>query len=89
MPRIPQTDLDVFTLCLGGNVFGWTADEPQSFGVLDRYLAAGLIIGRAPDGTLTHFGAVGWLSVACTLTCLWLVGRIRVVDSGTVMPSPP
>src|SRR5439155_4620388 len=41
MPRIPQTDLDVFPLCLGGNVFGWTADEPQSFGVLDRYLAAG------------------------------------------------
>jgi aryl-alcohol dehydrogenase-like predicted oxidoreductase len=41
MPRIPQTDLEVSPLCLGGNVFGWTADEPQSFGVLDGYLAAG------------------------------------------------
>ena len=41
MPRIPQTDLDVFPLCLGGNVFGWTADERQSFGVLDHYFAAG------------------------------------------------
>jgi aryl-alcohol dehydrogenase-like predicted oxidoreductase len=41
MPRIPRTDLEVFPLCLGGNVFGWTADEPQSFGVLDRYRAAG------------------------------------------------
>ena len=41
MPRIPRTDLDVFPLCLGGNVFGWTADERQSFGVLDGYLAAG------------------------------------------------
>lgn len=41
MPRIPQTDLDVFPLCLGGNVFSWTADEPQSFAVLDSYLAAG------------------------------------------------
>src|SRR5947209_5498887 len=41
MPRIPQTDLDVFALCLGGNVFGWTADEPQSFAVLDAYAAAG------------------------------------------------
>ncbi len=41
MPRIARTDLDVFPLCLGGNVFGWTANEQQSFGVLDSYLAAG------------------------------------------------
>ena len=41
MPTIPRTDLDVFPLCLGGNVFSWTADEPQSFDVLDRYAAAG------------------------------------------------
>jgi aryl-alcohol dehydrogenase-like predicted oxidoreductase len=41
VPVIPQTDLDVFPLCLGGNVFGWTADEQQSFDVLDRYFAAG------------------------------------------------
>ena len=39
--RIPNTDLDVFPLCLGGNVFGWTADEQQSFDVLDAYAAAG------------------------------------------------
>jgi predicted MFS family arabinose efflux permease len=43
-------------------------------------LTAGLVIGRAPDGALTHFGVVGWLSVACTLGCLWLVRRIRVVE---------
>jgi aryl-alcohol dehydrogenase-like predicted oxidoreductase len=41
MPRIARTDLDVFPLCLGGNVFGWTADEEQSFAVLDAYVAAG------------------------------------------------
>ena len=41
MRRIPDTDLDVFPLCLGGNVFGWTADEHDSFDVLDGYLAAG------------------------------------------------
>jgi aryl-alcohol dehydrogenase (NADP+) len=28
-------------LCLGGNVFGWTADETQSFAVLDEYAHAG------------------------------------------------
>lgn len=39
--RLGKTDLHVFPLCLGGNVFGWTADEPQSFAVLDAYAAAG------------------------------------------------
>jgi aryl-alcohol dehydrogenase-like predicted oxidoreductase len=32
---------DVFGLCLGGNVFGWTADERGSFAVLDAYAEAG------------------------------------------------
>jgi aryl-alcohol dehydrogenase-like predicted oxidoreductase len=41
MGRIPNTSLDVFPLCLGGNVFGWTANERQSFAVLDAYRAAG------------------------------------------------
>jgi aryl-alcohol dehydrogenase-like predicted oxidoreductase len=40
MPRLPGTDLDVSDLCLGGNVFGWTADGPTSFALLDRYLDA-------------------------------------------------
>jgi aryl-alcohol dehydrogenase-like predicted oxidoreductase len=31
----------VHPLCLGGNVFGWTADEAESFAVLDAYAAAG------------------------------------------------
>ena len=35
------SDLEVSPLCLGGNVFGWTADEKQSFNVLDAYAAAG------------------------------------------------
>jgi aryl-alcohol dehydrogenase-like predicted oxidoreductase len=39
--RIPRTELDVHPLCLGGNVFGWTADAPTSFAVLDAYRAAG------------------------------------------------
>jgi aryl-alcohol dehydrogenase-like predicted oxidoreductase len=39
--RLGRTDLDVHPLCLGGNVFGWTADEETSFAVLDDYAAAG------------------------------------------------
>ena len=41
MPRLPNTSLDVHPLCLGGDVFGWTADDEQSFAVLDRYAEAG------------------------------------------------
>jgi aryl-alcohol dehydrogenase-like predicted oxidoreductase len=37
MPRLPGTDLTVSDLCLGGNVFGWTADEPTSHAILDRF----------------------------------------------------
>ncbi|MDQ0600680.1 aryl-alcohol dehydrogenase-like predicted oxidoreductase [Streptomyces canus] len=39
--KLGTSDLEVFPLCLGGNVFGWTADETQSFAVLDAYAAAG------------------------------------------------
>ncbi|MQY35617.1 Aldo-keto reductase IolS [Streptomyces sp. RB17] len=39
--RLGSSDLEVFPLCLGGNVFGWTADEETSFAVLDAYTAAG------------------------------------------------
>jgi aryl-alcohol dehydrogenase-like predicted oxidoreductase len=38
---IPGTDLFVSRWCLGGNVFGWTADERASFEVLDAYVDAG------------------------------------------------
>ncbi|MFG2682960.1 aldo/keto reductase [Streptomyces sp. NPDC048392] len=39
--KLGSSDLEVFPLTLGGNVFGWTADEDQSFAVLDAYTAAG------------------------------------------------
>ncbi|MBE4740595.1 MULTISPECIES: aldo/keto reductase [Streptomyces] len=39
--RLGSSDIEVFPLALGGNVFGWTADEAQSFAVLDAYTAAG------------------------------------------------
>jgi aryl-alcohol dehydrogenase-like predicted oxidoreductase len=41
MTKLGSSDLDVSPLCLGGNVFGWTADEDASFAVLDAYAAAG------------------------------------------------
>jgi aryl-alcohol dehydrogenase-like predicted oxidoreductase len=41
-----SSGLEIAPLMFGGNVFGWTADEPTSFALLDRFLAAG---GNAID----------------------------------------
>lgn len=38
---IGRSDLKVAPLGLGGNVFGWSADEKASFAVLDAFVAAG------------------------------------------------
>jgi len=40
--RLGRTDLAIAPLVLGGNVFGWTADEKTSFALLDRFVEAGL-----------------------------------------------
>ena len=39
--KMGRTGLKVAPLCLGANVFGWTADEPASQQVLDAYAAGG------------------------------------------------
>src|SRR5262249_19776578 len=46
-----RTELRVAPLCLGGNVFGWTADEATSFPVLDAYVEAG---GNSVDTADTY-----------------------------------
>lgn len=39
--RLGRSAIQVAPLMLGGNVFGWTVDEPQSFKILDAFAAAG------------------------------------------------
>ena len=41
MIQIPKTDLRVHPLCLGANVFGWSAGESESFAVLNAYASHG------------------------------------------------
>jgi len=41
MITIPHTELKVHPLCLGGNVFGWSADESNSFAVLSYFVDHG------------------------------------------------
>ena len=56
-PRRPfgRSGLELSPLCLGGNVFGWSADEEASHAVLDAYVAAG---GNAIDSANTYSGWV-------------------------------
>lgn len=41
MRSVPKTDLQVSELCLGGNVFGWSANAEESFAVLDAFANVG------------------------------------------------
>ncbi len=39
--KLGNSDLEVAPLAFGGNVFGWTIDEPKSFRLLDAFVNAG------------------------------------------------
>lgn len=41
MRKLGNSTLEVSPLAFGGNVFGWTIDEPTSFRLLDAFVAAG------------------------------------------------
>jgi DHA1 family inner membrane transport protein len=51
----------------------------------------GVILVKAPDGTLQNFDKVGMIAVAATLVSLWLAGLVRPaqVTSPTVAEKPP
>lgn len=76
MPTLPGTDLEVGRLNLGGNPFGWTADEAASHAVLDAFVAAG---GRFVDTADMYSewgeGHVGGESERAIGS--WLAGRNR------------
>ncbi|MCL2424099.1 MAG: aldo/keto reductase [Micrococcales bacterium] len=50
MTRIGNSDLDTLPLVLGGNVFGWTADQATSFALLDAFLDGGGNMVDTADG---------------------------------------
>lgn len=39
--KLGKSGLEVSPLCFGGNVFGWTVDQPNSFKILDAFVDAG------------------------------------------------
>lgn len=69
-----RSGLEISPLTLGGNVFGWSADEEASFAVLDAYVAGG---GNVIDSANTYSwwapGNRGGESEA--IIGRWLAGR--------------
>jgi predicted MFS family arabinose efflux permease len=43
----------------------------------------GVIVTQSTDGSIEHFGIVGWIAAASTLVSLWLAGRVRVADQSS------
>jgi aryl-alcohol dehydrogenase-like predicted oxidoreductase len=39
--KLGNSGIEAAPLALGGNVFGWTADEPTAYNILDAFVAAG------------------------------------------------
>lgn len=47
--ELGRTGIEILPLALGGNVFGWTADEPTSFSLLDGFVASGFSLVDTAD----------------------------------------
>jgi aryl-alcohol dehydrogenase-like predicted oxidoreductase len=47
--KLGNTNYEVAPLAFGGNVFGWTADEPTSFALLDAFVANGFNLVDTAD----------------------------------------
>jgi aryl-alcohol dehydrogenase-like predicted oxidoreductase len=47
--QLGRSDLQVAPLAFGGNVFGWTIDEPTSFQLLDNFISAGFNLVDTAD----------------------------------------
>jgi aryl-alcohol dehydrogenase-like predicted oxidoreductase len=74
MRNLPGSDLEVSELCLGTNVFGWTADRDDSFAVLDAYLAAGGNFLDSAD-SYSHFVPGNSGGESETMIGEWLAAR--------------
>ena len=48
--RLGRSALEIVPLTLGGNVFGWTADQQTSFALLDAFVDAGFNLIDTADG---------------------------------------
>ena len=70
---IKNTELEVSRINFGGNVFGWTLDEQESFEILDAFVAAGFNFIDTADTYAWWVNGVGGQSE--TIIGNWLKSR--------------
>jgi len=47
--KLGNSEIEIYPLAFGGNVFGWTVDEPMSFTLLDAFVEAGFSLIDTAD----------------------------------------
>lgn len=77
--RLGQSDLYVAPLAFGGNVFGWTIDEKQSFELLDAFVDAGFNLIDTADA-YSHWAEGNQGGESETIIGKWLAQRGRRED---------
>lgn len=70
---IKNTDLDIAPINFGGNVFGWTLDEKESFDILDAFVAEGFNFVDTADTYSWWVNGVGGQSE--TIIGKWMKNR--------------
>ena len=92
--KLGRSGLEVAPLALGGNVFGWTADDATSFAILDAFVARGFNLVDTADMYSTWVpGHLGGDSEA--VIGRWIAKRGRRDDDSSsrsrhlVRPSAP
>ena len=71
--KIKNTDIEIAPINFGGNVFGWTLDEQQSFEILDKFVAGGFNFIDTADTYSWWVNGVGGQSE--TIIGNWLKAR--------------
>lgn len=72
--RIKNTDLEIAPINFGGNVFGWTLDEKQSFDILDKFVAGGFNFIDSAD-IYSHWAHGGAGGQSETILGKWMKAR--------------
>lgn len=72
--KIGQTDLEVAPFNFGGNVFGWTLNEKESFEILDHYVEAGFDFVDTAD-SYAHWANNGVGGQSETIIGNWMKAR--------------
>lgn len=72
--KIGQTDLEVAPFNFGGNVFGWTLNETESFEILDHYVEAGFDFIDTAD-SYSHWANNGVGGQSETIIGNWMKAR--------------